>query len=71
MKAEDLEASTAYSYTMTLARVRGRLGHIRLQDLTEDHVEAWMRGALQEGRGRGGKPGPAWGRPRSRCRWPG
>ncbi|MGW5603850.1 hypothetical protein ACWEWL_32855 [Streptomyces rochei] len=24
MKAEDLEESTAYSYTMTLARVRGR-----------------------------------------------
>jgi integrase len=61
MKAEDLEESTAYSYTMTLARVRGRLGHIRLQDLTEDHVEAWMRWALQEGRGRGGKPGTGLG----------
>ncbi|MDG9717687.1 hypothetical protein [Streptomyces sp. DH24] len=46
---------------MTLARVRGRLGHIRLQDLTEDHVEAWMRWALQEGRGRGGKPGTGLG----------
>ncbi|MYS50661.1 tyrosine-type recombinase/integrase, partial [Streptomyces sp. SID6013] len=55
MKAEDLEESTAYSYTMTLARVRGRLGHIRLPDLTEDHVVAWMRWALQEGRVRGGK----------------
>ncbi|MEU3894841.1 tyrosine-type recombinase/integrase [Streptomyces sp. NPDC045251] len=61
MKAEDLEESTAYSYTMTLARVRGRLGHIRLQDLTEDHVTAWMRWALQEGRGRGGKPGTGLG----------
>ncbi|MDG9722834.1 hypothetical protein [Streptomyces sp. DH41] len=61
MKAEDLEGSTAYSYTMTLARVRGRLGRIRLQDLTEDHVEAWMRWALQEGRERGGKPGTGLG----------
>jgi hypothetical protein len=41
-KAEDLEESTVY--TMTLGRVRGKLGHIRLQELTEDHVEAWMRG---------------------------
>ncbi|MEU4307823.1 tyrosine recombinase XerC [Streptomyces rochei] len=61
MKAEDLEESTAYSYTMTLARVRGRLGHIRLPDLTEDHVAAWMRWALQEGRGRSGKPGTGLG----------
>ncbi|MFJ8808184.1 hypothetical protein [Streptomyces sp. NPDC102490] len=61
MKAEDLEESTAYSYTMTLARVRGRLGRIRLQDLTEDHVQAWMRWALQEGRGRGGRPGTGLG----------
>jgi predicted transcriptional regulator len=68
-KAEDLEESTAYSCTMTLAHVRGRLGHVRLQDLTEDHVEAWMRWALQEGRVRGGKTGTAWGRPRSRWRW--
>ncbi|WP_405794690.1 tyrosine recombinase XerC [Streptomyces longwoodensis] len=50
-KAEDLEESTVYSYTMTLGRVRGKLGHIRLQDLTEDHVDAWMRWALREGRG--------------------
>jgi hypothetical protein len=39
-KAEDLEESTVYSYTMTLGRLRGKLGHIRLQELTEDHVEA-------------------------------
>jgi integrase len=50
-KADDLEESTVYSYTMTLGRVRGKLGHIRLQELTEDHVEAWMRWALREGRG--------------------
>ncbi|WP_399944266.1 hypothetical protein ACGH52_31545 [Streptomyces sp. BBFR25] len=61
MKAEDLEESTAYSYTMTLARVRGRLGHIWLKDLTEDHVEEWMRWALKEGRVRRGKTGTGLG----------
>ncbi|MEU6223812.1 tyrosine-type recombinase/integrase [Streptomyces sp. NPDC047042] len=60
-KAEDLEESTVYSYTMTLGRVRGKLGHIRLQELTEDHVEAWMRWALEEGRVRGGRTGEGLG----------
>ncbi|WP_456340895.1 site-specific integrase [Streptomyces mirabilis] len=60
-KAEDLEESTIYSYTMTLGRVRGELGHIRLQELTEDHVEAWMRWALREGRVRGGRTGVGLG----------
>ncbi|WP_307630400.1 site-specific integrase [Streptomyces turgidiscabies] len=60
-KAEDLEESTVYSYTMTLGRVRGKLGHIRLQELTEDHVEAWMRWALEEGRARGGRTGEGLG----------
>ncbi|MFD5348331.1 tyrosine-type recombinase/integrase [Streptomyces anulatus] len=60
-KAEDLEESTVYSYTMTLARLRGMLGHIRLQDLAEDDVEAWMKWALSEGRVRGGKAGMGLG----------
>lgn len=60
-KAEDLEESTVYSYTMTLGRVRGKLGPIQLQDLTEDHVEAWMRWALGEGRVRGGRAGTGLG----------
>ncbi|MBT2395171.1 tyrosine recombinase XerC [Streptomyces sp. ISL-100] len=60
-KAEDLEETTVYSYTMTLGRLRGSLGRIRLQELTEDHVEAWMRWALQEGRVRGGKAGTGLG----------
>ncbi|WP_392673617.1 tyrosine recombinase XerC [Streptomyces sp. LN785] len=60
-KAEDLEQSTVYSYTMTLARLRGMLGHIRLQDLAEDDVEAWMKWALREGRVRGGKAGTGLG----------
>ncbi|MFF7927861.1 hypothetical protein ACFZDP_43245 [Streptomyces mirabilis] len=31
-KAEDLEESTVYSYTMTLGRVWGKPGHVRLQN---------------------------------------
>ncbi|WSQ13058.1 site-specific integrase [Streptomyces sp. NBC_01231] len=60
-KAEDLEETTIYSYTMTLGRVRGKLGHLRLQELTEDHVEAWMRWALEDGRVRGGETGTGLG----------
>ncbi|MEE4494965.1 tyrosine-type recombinase/integrase [Streptomyces sp. BE230] len=37
------------------------LGHIRLQDLAEDDVEAWMKWALREGRVRGGKAGTGLG----------
>ncbi|MET9559974.1 MULTISPECIES: tyrosine-type recombinase/integrase [Streptomyces] len=61
MKAEDLESTTVYNYRVTLDRVRGRLGYIRLQELTEDHVDEWMRWALQEGRARGGKAGTGLG----------
>ncbi|MFD4341212.1 tyrosine recombinase XerC [Streptomyces anulatus] len=56
-----MEESTVYSYTMTLARLRGMLGHIRLQELAEDDVEAWMKWALSEGRVRGGKAGTGLG----------
>jgi hypothetical protein len=34
---------------------------MHLQELTEDHVEAWMRWALGEGRVRGGKAGAGLG----------
>ncbi|MFI6245382.1 tyrosine-type recombinase/integrase [Streptomyces sp. NPDC051016] len=57
MKAEDLEETTIYNYGITLDRVRGRLGIIRLQELTEEDVEAWMKWALQGGRVRGGEAG--------------
>ncbi|MFY7627548.1 RHS repeat-associated core domain-containing protein [Streptomyces sp. NY05-11A] len=50
MKAEDLEETTIYNYGVTLDRVRGRLGDIRLQDLTEEHVEEWRDWALAHGR---------------------
>jgi site-specific recombinase XerD len=56
-KAEDLEQTTINSYTATLDRVRSKLGHIRLQDLAEDDVRAWMAWALSEGRVRSGRSG--------------
>ncbi|MFC8124866.1 tyrosine recombinase XerC [Streptomyces sp. NPDC057302] len=60
-KAEDLEETTISTYRVTLDRVRGRLGHIRLQELTEDDVEEWMVWALREGRVRTTKAGPGLG----------
>lgn len=46
-----------YSYGIILDRVRGRLGSIRLQDLTEEHVEEWRDFALARGRVRGERAG--------------
>jgi integrase len=61
MKADDLEETTIYNYRITLDRVRGKLGQIRLQELTEEDVEEWMHWALQYGRAHGGKAGTPLG----------
>lgn len=61
MKADDLEETTIYNYRITLDRVRGKLGSIRLQELTEEDVEGWMHWALKHGRARGGKAGTPLG----------
>ncbi|GGZ05755.1 site-specific integrase [Streptomyces poonensis] len=61
MKAEDLEETTIYSYRITLDRLRGQLGNIRLQELTEENVEEWMHWALKYGRVRAGKAGTPLG----------
>ncbi|GAA3500999.1 tyrosine-type recombinase/integrase [Streptomyces prasinosporus] len=61
MKADDLEETTIYNYRITLDRVRGKLGSIRLQELTEEDVEGWMHWALKHGRVRGGKAGTPLG----------
>jgi integrase len=61
MKAEDLEETTIYNYRVSLGRVRGKLGNILLQELTEEDVEAWMKWALSSGRVKGGKPGTPLG----------
>ncbi|WP_258539479.1 site-specific integrase [Streptomyces ipomoeae] len=61
MKADDLEETTIYNYRITLDRVRGKLGNVRLQELTEEDVEGWMHWALKYGRVRGGKAGTPLG----------
>ncbi|MFE2938468.1 tyrosine-type recombinase/integrase [Streptomyces sp. NPDC059255] len=61
MKARDLEETTIYNYQVTLDRVRGKLGNIRLQELSEEDVEAWMQWALNYGRVRGGQAGAPLG----------
>ena len=61
MKAEDLEETIIYNYRITLDGVWGRLGNIRLQELTEEGVEEWMHWALKHGRVRGGKAGTPLG----------
>ncbi|WP_259407610.1 site-specific integrase [Streptomyces akebiae] len=61
MKADDLEETTIYNYQITLDRVRGRLGNIRLQELTEEDIEEWMHWALKHGRVRGEKAGTPLG----------
>lgn len=44
--------STVYCSTITLSRLQGFLGHVRLQEPAEDDVEAWMEWSLREGAGR-------------------
>lgn len=57
MKAKDLEETTIYNYRITLDRCRGKLGNIKLQELTEEDVEAWMLWSLKYGRVRWEKVG--------------
>ncbi|MCM2393930.1 site-specific integrase [Streptomyces albipurpureus] len=60
-KNQDLEPTTIYNYRVSLDRCRPRLGHIRLQDLTEEDVEAWMLWSLKSGRIRGKRAGTPLG----------
>ncbi|WP_327302935.1 tyrosine-type recombinase/integrase [Streptomyces sp. NBC_01298] len=56
-KADDLEETTLFAYRSALVHVHAYLGHIRLQELTEDHVESMVAWLLVNARRRGGKPG--------------
>ncbi|WP_406456750.1 hypothetical protein OG782_31450 [Streptomyces sp. NBC_00876] len=60
-KAEDLEETAICNYRITLDRCRGQLGSIKLQELTEEDVEAWMLWSLKAGRLRGPKAGSGLG----------
>ncbi|MEU6221214.1 site-specific integrase [Streptomyces sp. NPDC047022] len=52
MKVEDLEVTTLNSYTVALKRARRKLGHIRLQELTDDDVVGFVKWMLTEGNAR-------------------
>ncbi|MDW6058222.1 phage integrase SAM-like domain-containing protein [Streptomyces sp. FXJ1.4098] len=56
-KEGDLEESTIVGYRNALCHVYEYLGHIRLQQLTEEHVESMVAWLLVGARRRGGKPG--------------
>lgn len=56
-KARDVELTTIRTYRLALVHVREKLGHIKLQDLTEDHVEEFVDWLLTSARRKGGKVG--------------
>ncbi len=53
----DVEEGTATNYDNAIRPIRRRLGHMRVQQLTEEDVEAFIDWMVTEGRQRGGKPG--------------
>ncbi|MFD0417281.1 tyrosine-type recombinase/integrase [Streptomyces sp. NPDC127108] len=56
-KARDLEESTIQGYRNALCHVYEYLGHIRVQELEEDHVDSMVAWLLVAARRRGGKAG--------------
>ncbi|GAA3037129.1 site-specific integrase [Streptomyces glomeratus] len=56
-KDGDLEESTVDGYENRLTHIRARLGSLRVQDLTEEHVEEFVTWLLTEARRRGGPKG--------------
>ncbi|MFJ6500873.1 site-specific integrase [Streptomyces virginiae] len=56
-KRRDVEETTIRTYRLALVHVYDRLGHIRLQELTEDHVREFVDELVTGGRRRGGEPG--------------
>lgn len=60
-QTRDVEEGTASNYENAVRPARKRLGHIRLQQLTEEDVEGLVDWMVTEGRQRGGKPGTGLG----------
>lgn len=56
-KRRDVEETTIRTYQLALVHVRDRIGHIRLQELTEDDVRDCVDDIVARGRRRGGEPG--------------
>ena len=57
LKARDVEETTLDTYRKLFIHTREKLGHIRLQALTEDEVQDFIDGLVTSGRRRGGKAG--------------
>lgn len=56
-KRRDVEETTIRTYRLALVHVYDQLGHIRLQELTEDQVRDFVDGLVTGGRRMGGTPG--------------
>ncbi|MFF7690563.1 tyrosine recombinase XerC [Streptomyces syringium] len=56
-KRRDVEETTIRTYRMALVHVYERLGHVRLQELTEDQVQEFLDLIVATGRRKGGEPG--------------
>lgn len=56
-KRRDVEETTIRTYRLALVHVVERLGHIRLQELSEDHIQEFVDGVVTGGRRRGGELG--------------
>lgn len=56
-KRRDVEVTTIRTYRLALVHVYEQLGHVRLQELTEDQVRDFIDGLVTSGRRKGGEPG--------------
>ncbi|MCI3271443.1 site-specific integrase [Streptomyces cylindrosporus] len=57
LKARDVEETTLDTYRKLFIHTREKLGHVRLQALTEDDVQAFIDSLIVSGRRRAGKAG--------------
>lgn len=56
-KKRDVEETTIRTYRLALVHVHDRIGHVRLQELTEDQVQDCIDDIVRQGRRKGGAPG--------------
>jgi integrase len=56
-KRRDVEDTTIRTYRLALVHVVDRLGHVRLQELTETQLQEFVDEVVASGRRKGGEPG--------------
>lgn len=56
-KRRDVEETTIRTYRLALVHVIDRIGHVRLQELTEDQLQDFVDEVVSTGRRRGGEAG--------------